>query len=127
MKLSTAIRENVRFQISRVPGGGGKFLPFQGCVTRVFPDATADMFPLAFSCPLFVGLSKPATATVIVDKCLPEGAKLPQKPGIYFLCDAIDCMAVKLQMSESQVADIVELIEKEFERAGLDEHGLRCA
>jgi hypothetical protein len=138
MKLSEALRTKICFDI-RVRLDGTKFYtPFGGCVQAAFgegPDwnlgEVSGLFPLAFACPLFVGdtefapgVQDPMQATRLVTAELPAGCHLPQTAGIYFLADCIDVMAVKLGMSESQVADVVERIENQFEAHGLYWDGL---
>lgn len=118
MKLSELIRTRVKFQVkdAEFPLTGKLYKRFGECVIDglrsrgVDSEMIPDMFPLAFAFPLFYG-ENPKNDYMVVNNLLPEGAKLPNKTGIYFLCDAIDCMAVRLRMNETQVADIVEEIE----------------
>jgi hypothetical protein len=128
MRLSQALKDgHVKFEIRSNPAGGKEYVPFGGCVSKAFPENNpADVFPLAFGCPLFMGTTGPAkgsVATRIVDVNLPPGSKFPYRDAILFLCDAIDCMAVKLGMTEMQVAEVVEHIEAAFEWRGLDWNG----
>jgi hypothetical protein len=126
MLLSQALCDKIRFNIRVKPDGRKEYMPFQACVQAAFPGAAAQTFPLAFACPLFFGPDGPHTdceAAQIVYRELPDKAKPPRKHGILFLCDAIDAMAVALEMTEAQVADVVERIESAFQAAGIDNEG----
>ena len=129
MKLSELLRaENFQFDFTEPSAETpGRYMDFAGCARKALglPEhgdgQIAERFPLAMACPLFVGSQHLPTELVIA--ALPEGCRLPNQPGIYFLADAIDLMAVRLKMSREKIADVVQAIERSFVMHNLDLHG----
>jgi len=129
MKASEAILQ-IKFQIRPSPTPEDpkrvEYKTLQTLLMEKWPKTTCNTFPLLFACPLFIDEEghpdHDSEATRIVVCILPPHT-LPRKAGIYFLCNALEKLAVKDRMSERSIAKLVRRIEKQFELRGMDYEG----
>jgi hypothetical protein len=121
MKLSEFVRTKAVFEI-KVIEGQKSYRPFNAIVNEEYGAAGANIFPLAFRCPLFVSVTSRHAPTRIVQEVIPR--TLPEQTGIYFLTDVIDCLHYgERALPREAIADLIAMVESRFEEEGLDLEG----